>query len=123
GTLNLITPEISARAATLVRTGVSVSLSHDYITERADDATSPLEHEMLGNQGSFSSDRLGVAFHGYAHSHMDALCHNSFDGRTYNEFLRDEIVTPEGCSRLGITNWKQGIVTRGILMDIASLKG
>ncbi len=123
GTLNLITPEITAHAATLVRAGISVSLSHDYITEQAEDATSPLEHEMLGNQGAFASDRLGVAFHGYAHSHMDALCHNSWEGRTYNDFPRAEVVTEDGCARLGINNWKQGIVTRGILMDIASLRG
>jgi kynurenine formamidase len=123
GTLNLITPEISARAAALVRSGISVSLSHDYITEEAEDATSPLEHEMLGSQGAFASDRLGVAFHGYAHSHMDALCHNSYQGQMYNGYPRTEVVLEDGCARLGITNAKQGIVTRGILMDIARLKG
>ncbi|MFW6200823.1 MAG: hypothetical protein ACOC8K_09630, partial [Gemmatimonadota bacterium] len=39
GTLNLITPEVSARAAALVEEGISVSLSHDYVTEPAPDAT------------------------------------------------------------------------------------
>jgi kynurenine formamidase len=122
GTLNLITPEVSARAAALVRSGVSVSLSHDYIKDAAEDATSPLEHEMF-EQGAFTSDRLDFAYHGFAHSHMDALCHNSYRGVLYNGFTREEVVTPDGCARLGVTTAKQGIVTRGILMDIAALKG
>lgn len=123
GTLNLVTPEVTRRAASLVRSGISVSLSHDYIKERAADATSPLEHEMLRSAGAFTSDRLDIAYHGFAHSHMDALCHNSYRGRMYNGFPRDEFVQDGGCARLGITAAKQGIVTRGILVDAARLAG
>jgi kynurenine formamidase len=122
GTLNLITPEIMAAAASLVRAGVSVSLSHDYIKEAAEDATSPFGHEMIG-QGMFTSDRFTVAYHGFAHSHMDALCHMAHEGEMYNGFARADAIHEEGCENLGITNAKQGIVTRGILMDIARLKG
>lgn len=123
GTLNLITPEVTTSAASLVREGISVSLSHDYIKEAAEDATSPWEHEMLGSQGAFTSDRYNIAYHGFAHSHMDALCHNSYEGKHYNGFLREEVVQADGCARLDVTAAKQGIVTRGILMDIARLKG
>jgi kynurenine formamidase len=125
GTINLITPEHRVRAAALVRTGVTASLSHDYLKERAEDATSPFGHEILGNPAAgYLSDRYTVSYHGYAHSHMDALCHNSLDGVMYNGFPRTT-VDPEaaGCTRLGITNWKEGIVTRGVLMDIARLRG
>ena len=125
GTLNLITPEHRVRAARLVSEGVSVSLSHDYLKERAEDATSPWEHELLGSpQAGFLSDRYSIAYHGFAHSHMDALCHNSVEGVMYNGFSRETVDTAgAGCVRLGITNVKQGVVTRGILMDIARLKG
>src|SRR5690606_30138597 len=123
GTLNLITPEVKAAAAALVRDGISVSLSHDYIKEQAEDATSPLSHEMLGSQGAFTSDRYEIAYHGFAHSHMDALCHNSYQGELYNNFRREDVVQPGGCTALDITVAKQGIVSRGILMDIARLKG
>ena len=44
GALNLITNEKRKQAAGLVREGVSVSLSHNYLTERAEDATSPFSH-------------------------------------------------------------------------------
>ncbi len=124
GTLNLITSEHRVRAAGLVSSGLSVSLSHDYLKERAEDATSPFEHQLLGSpQGGFLSDRYTIAYHGYAHSHMDALCHYSSDGLMYNGISRETVDLEEGCVKLGITNVKQGIVTRGILMDIARLKG
>ena len=54
---------------------------------------------------------------------MDSLCHMMHDGRMYNGFVRDDDVTADGCARLAIINYKQGIVTRGVLMDIARLKG
>jgi len=124
GTLNLITSEHVVAAARLVTEGLSVSLSHDYLKEAAADATSPFGHVLLGSpQSGFLSDRYTIAYHGYAHSHMDALCHYSYEGSMYNGISRETVDPDEGCVRLGITNAKQGIVTRGILMDIARLKG
>ena len=125
GALNLITPEKRRAALALATAGVSVSLSHNYLTERALDATSPVGYEMLGpdGPGPFRSDRYTFAYHGYAHSHMDSLCHMMDDGRMYNGYLRDDEVTAGGCAKLAIINFKQGIVTRGVLLDIARLKG
>ena len=124
GTLNLITPQHRVAASQLVRAGIPVSLSHDYLKERAEDVTSPWQQDLLGNPaGGFLSDRYTIAYHGYAHSHMDALCHNSLDGIMYNDFTRETVDAENGCVRLGITNAKEGIVSRGVLMDIAQLKG
>ena len=125
GTLNLITAEKRLEAIGLARVGTSVSLSHNYLKEQALDATSPFGHEMLGigSPGVFRSDRYTIAYHGYAHSHLDALCHMMYEGRLYNGYVRDDEVTEGGCDKLAIINLKQGIVTRGILMDIARLKG
>ncbi|HET9948730.1 MAG TPA: cyclase family protein [Longimicrobiales bacterium] len=124
GTLNLITPEHRVRAARLVTEGITVSLSHDYIKERAEDATSPLGHELLGSpDAGFLSDRYTIAYHGYAHSHMDALCHDSVEGVMYNGFPRTTVDSVAGCTRLGITVPKQGVVTRGLLVDVPRLRG
>jgi kynurenine formamidase len=124
GTLNLITPEHRVRASELVREGITVSLSHDYIKEEAADATSPWGHELLGSgTGAFLSDRYTIAYHGFAHSHMDALCHNSFEGVMYNGVSRDTVRPEQGCTALGITAAKQGVVSRGVLVDVARLKG
>jgi kynurenine formamidase len=125
GTLNLITPEITVSAARLVREGLSISLSHDYLKEAAADATSPFGHEILGagGGGAFVSDRFNVVFHGYAHSHLDALCHMSNQGLSYNGFERSEISAEQGCPALAVTTMKSGIATRGVLVDVARLKG
>ncbi len=125
GTLNLITQEKRLEAIGLAQVGTSVSMSHNYLKEQALDATSPFEHQMLGvgSPGAFRSDRYSIAYHGYAHSHLDALCHMMYEGRLYNGYIRDDEVTEGGCDKLAIINFKQGIVTRGILMDIARLKG
>ena len=125
GALNLITNDKRKQAASLVREGVSVSLSHNYLTEQAEDSTSPFSHEMsgVGGTGPFIGDRYSVSYHGYAHSHMDSLCHMSHDGVMYNGFTKADDVTEDGCSKLSILDVKQGILTKGILMDIARLKG
>ncbi|MCE2515063.1 MAG: cyclase family protein [Acidobacteria bacterium] len=125
GTLNLITPEKRTAAAALVTAGIPVSLSHTYLTEPDVEATFPVGYEMLGpdRPGPFRSDRYTFAYHGYAHSHMDSLCHMMHDGRMYNGFVRDEEVTADGCAKLAVINFKQGIVGRGVLMDIPRLRG
>lgn len=126
GTLNLITPEKRKQALALVEEGISVSLAHNTLKETAPDNPQPFGHEMLNtgvdNPGTFASDRYTVAYHGYAHTHMDSLCHMFYDGKMYNGFSQ-ELIDEAGCAKLGISNFKQGIMTRGILMDIPRLKG
>src|SRR6186713_1478945 len=69
GSVNLITAEKRKQALSLAKTGQTVSLVHNLLTEKADDNTSPFEHTM--NPG-FNMDTYRVSYHGYAHSHMDA---------------------------------------------------
>src|SRR5690349_15584750 len=120
GALNLITPATRKRAAQLVREGVSVSLARDTEKEKAIDNQQPFKHEMnwtgQNTPGQFSLDTYTVLYHGYAHTHMDSLCHMFYRGKMYNGFAQDA-VTKDGASKLAITNVKQGIFTRGILMD------
>jgi len=119
GSANLVTAAKRKQAAALVKDGISVSLAHNPLTERAEDNTSPFEHTMLrGN----SMDRYAVSYHGYAHSHIDALCHFLYKDQTYNGFARADVNTDKGCAKLGIDNLKNGIVTRGILFDIPRLR-
>lgn len=126
GAINLITPDKRRKAASLVKEGASVSLARDVEKERAIDNTRPFEHVMnlagVNNTGPFSLDTYSVNYHGYAHTHLDALCHMFYQGKMYNGFSQEE-VTQKGATRLSILNLKQGIFTRGILMDMARLKG
>jgi kynurenine formamidase len=119
GSANLVTAAKRKQALALAKDGVSVSLAHSPLTERAEDNTSPFEHTM--NPGFFM-DTYKVSYHGYAHSHIDALCHILYRNLTYNGYARAEVNTDKGCTKLGIEHLKNGIVTRGILIDIPRLK-
>ena len=121
GALNLITPAKRKQAFALVKEGFPVSLAADADTEKAVDNPSPYEHTMLG----IGTDRVGVAFHGIAHTHIDSLAHINYDGVFYNGYTPKEadVMKANGHARNSIHNLKNGIFTRGILIDIARLKG
>jgi kynurenine formamidase len=121
GAINLITPAKRRRAADLVTEGFSVSLADDADTEKAIDNQNPYEHSML----ALGSDRFGVAFHGITHTHLDSLAHVNYDGVFYNGYTPDkeEVMKRGGHPRNSIINLKNGIFTRGILIDIPRLKG
>ncbi len=120
GALNLITEAKRKQAASLVKVGQAVGLAHTPVTETTSDNPSPFEHTM--NRG-FTTDTYRVSYHGYAHSHMDALCHILYKDQTYNGYARADVNTEKGCTKLGIQNMRNGYVTRGILIDIPRLKG
>lgn len=126
GTINLITPAKRVQAAALVKEGITVSLARNVEKQSAVDNSSPFQHEMLavgegpGNQ--WAMDRFTVSYHGIAHTHMDSLCHLVHDGKLYNGFLQKEI-TKNGAGKLSVHQFKNGIVTRAILMDIPKLRG
>ena len=126
GAINLITAAKRKQAAALVKEGFSVSLARDAEKERSADNPSPYEHTMtlsgVNNRGQFSLDAFRISFHGYQHTHLDALCHMFWNGKMYNGFSQEE-VTEKGAEKLAIQNLKQGIFTRGVLMDIPQLKG
>ena len=125
GALNLIDADVRRRAVALVRAGVSVSMARNVETEPAVDNGSPFRHTMKSTgegEGSWCTDEYSVNYHGYAHTHMDALCHIFHDGKTYNGFSRHE-VSESGAKKLGIEHVKDGIFARAILMDIPRLKG
>jgi kynurenine formamidase len=126
GTVNLITPEKRKAAAQLVREGFSVSLARDADQVKSADNSEPWGHVMTATgakpgDGQFSGDTYSVSYHGYGHTHMDALCHMFYEGKMYNGFSQME-VTYKGANKLAVTNFKSGIFTRGILIDIPRLK-
>ena len=127
GALNLITPEKRKAAAALVRDGVAVSLAHDVLETASADNPTPFEHTMTAHGGaenpsSYAMDKYAVAYHGFAQTHVDALCHVFHKGKMYNGVDR-ATVTAEGCKELDVTAMRDGVVTRGVLVDIAWLRG
>jgi kynurenine formamidase len=123
GALNLITPAKRRQASGLVKEGTSVSLAGDVNTEKSIDNAQPYEHAMTQAGATGAADRLGVSYHGYAHTHIDGFAHRFFDGRMWNGFSHEEVTKDQGARKNSIYNLHNGIVTRGILMDIPRLKG
>jgi kynurenine formamidase len=125
GAVNLITPARRRAAAALARTGVVVSLAHNLLTEKAVDAPNPFQlRPRLSLPNLYAFDREDIDFHGYTFSHLDALCHVGYKGKIYNGRSFQETVSEErGCLRMGVAGIKDRLVTRGVLIDIARLKG
>jgi kynurenine formamidase len=127
GAINLITPEKRKAAAALVRDGVAVSLAHDVLEETSPDNPTPFEHTMTAtggaeNPSSYAMDRYAVTYHGFAQTHLDALCHVFHDGKMYNGVDR-ATATAKGCAELDVATLRDGIQSRGVLIDIAWLRG
>jgi kynurenine formamidase len=125
GALNYIGPDQVRRAAGLVTSGRTVGLGLPLDTEAGPDNPSPVVHRMTElpagdpeHATTFACDGFSVECHGDAHSHIDALCHVSFRGSLYNGIPAGS-VTAGGASRLGVEHLKDGMVGRGVLLDIA----
>jgi kynurenine formamidase len=127
GALNLITPEKRKQAAKLVKDGISVSLARTAMLEKAVDNPDPYVVEWYASpNGPTAFDRFSVTYHGSAHTHLDGLDHHyDVGGKGYNgyEFDRSVATSKTGHPRNTILNVKNGIFTRGILIDIPRLKG
>ena len=120
GALNLITPTKRRQAAGLVKDGVSVSLAADADTVKAVDNPNPYEVTMQG----IGADRIDINYHGIAHTHLDSLAHINERGVFYNGYTpQAEVVAKDRHSKNSIHNVKNGVFTRGILIDIPRLKG
>lgn len=126
GTVNLITQDKRKAAAQLVHEGFSVSLARTADQVKATDNSEPWGHVMTATgakpaDGQFSGDTYSVSYHGYGHTHMDALCHMFYKSKMYNGFSQME-VTARGAEKLAVTTYKAGIFTRGVLIDIPRLR-
>ena len=125
GTLNLITDESRRAAAGLVEDGVSVSMALEANTQRDALNANPFQHTLSTSrftEHEVAGDVYSVQYHGFAHSHVDGLPHFAHDGQMYNGFpvsgLRED-----GAERLGVHNMENGIVTRGVLIDMPRHRG
>lgn len=122
GTLNLITADKRRQALKLVRDGVSVSLAHTIDKEKAADNPRPLGQEMTLDAGGHAMDLYTIWYHGSVITHIDSLCHYSFEGKIFNGFERSVTAFANGCPNNGIENHKNGIMTRGIIVDLPRMK-
>ena len=129
GALNYITPAEVLAALGEARLGRTVSLAAPVEDWATPDNPDPAQHQMTGPLGadagpglSFSMDRIAMNIHGNADSHVDALCHVIFDSKLYNG-VPAETVTESGAAELSIAVAADGIVGRGVLLDVPRSRG
>ncbi|MDP7577479.1 MAG: cyclase family protein [Pseudomonadales bacterium] len=130
GALNYITAEKIAEGARLVRTGESVSCALQFPTRPAPDNPRPAQHMMVvagdacthGDGIESAMDYIGVAFHGMAVSHLDALCHVFVKEEMYNGFKSSDVLST-GATRNTVMAGKDGISGRAVLLDIPRFRG
>jgi kynurenine formamidase len=138
GTLNHITPDVRKQAAASVRHGVSVSCACEVPARPGgfDRSTFafPIGAEMPGadagppgmrsdQRWGSSGESLSFGFHGGAHTHVDSLAHIFWEGKMYNGRPADLVDAEEGARWGAITAAADGMVTRGVLLDIPPTRG
>jgi len=130
GALNHLTPARVAAAAQLVTSGVTITLSQPLQTEARVDVPEPADHHMTmlpdapvgAGFLSFAKDYVGLDYHNEGHSHIDAFSHVAFDGLLFDG-RPDRAVTELGAQAGAIEVLKDGLVSRGVLLDVARTRG
>jgi len=136
GTLNYISPEAIVAAAGLVKRGAVFSLAVPFDSKGPQANNHPRRfnpiHRMMLTGGDFSSGAVklpgGVGFSDdmiimptHCGTQWDALSHCFVDGKMYNGYSADEI-SSQGARKLGIEKMANGVVARGVLLDMPRMK-
>lgn len=115
-------------AAGLVRTGRSISLTLPVNREPAPDNTKPALHYMVDRgdveapEPTANKDFIGLDYHGKAVTHLDALCHIAYRGKLHGGVRSSDVVSSHGSSWFPVSELAQGIITRGVLVDVPAAR-
>jgi kynurenine formamidase len=135
GALNYLTAADVVAAVGDVRLGLTVSMAAPIERHVRADNPDPARHQMTDTAAdappsglSFATDRVAMNIHGNADSHIDALCHVIFDQELYNGVPAGQVsatgqVSANGACELSIAVAANGIVGRGVLLDIPRVRG
>jgi kynurenine formamidase len=127
GAVNMVTPEKRLAAAQLVKTGQAVSLSREFPKTPSPINPTPAQHFMRraarGTDSGMAVDYYGISYHGQATTHLDALCHVWDQNGMWNGRNPDDVITYDGAQWGSVEHWKEGIITRGVLLDVPKHRG
>jgi kynurenine formamidase len=125
GTLNYLTAATRRDAARLVQDGELIGLGRTLSPRDRPEVGSPMLHFMTqsgdgapeSGQG-MASDWIGLEFHGYGVTHLDALSHVFWDRRMYNDVPATRVDGRRGATVASVEVVKDGVLGRGVLLDV-----
>jgi kynurenine formamidase len=128
GSANHMKPETVLRATRLIRSGEVIELGHAlaasmpfFGTRRFDMHTKRTFMNQPANRRG-SNEELVITEIGQVGTQLDGFAHQTHENSLYNCFKVDDVATRGGFTKLGIE--KVGaLMTRGVLIDVAALKG
>ena len=136
GTINLITPAKRAAAARLVQDGVAVTGARPIVTDITADTTFQFMRFMVDSgEGRDTAppervrarrgagEFIGMVFHGYTVTHIDTPAHFFWEGKIYNGRSCNLITSREGATVEAVELLHDGVVSRGVLLDVARTRG
>jgi kynurenine formamidase len=132
GTINFITPDVVRRAAACVRRGEVFSLGLTFGAEGPQIGQGGREnplHIMTATEARLGADPDAPRYSDdvvvmplQCATQWDSLAHVFYGGQLYNGFPASTL-TAAGASRNGIDKQGAGIVSRGVLLDVARVRG
>jgi kynurenine formamidase len=123
GTLNLITAARRLEALGSVRRGRVVALGAELRAGHSHD--DPVAVELRPRYSSVDAhDDLTLRIHGFEVTHVDAPGHVFHDGRAWGGRRIDDVARADGLASGSVAPLgAHGIVTRGVLLDVAAVRG
>lgn len=143
GALNYITADIRLAAAQAVRFGVPVSCAWDVKMGPGEQAYGEhavaqrfMTHTGLGlgdvpptgrrthdDSLATAAETILLAFHGRTVTHLDALSHVFWQGQMYGGVPASHVTERDGAISHDVRATADGIISRGVLLDIPSMLG
>jgi kynurenine formamidase len=127
GAINLVTPDKSISGIRAAQHGRVISLSRPYPKTPGPGNPNPAQHfmgiEPKGSGGAYAWDYYGISYHNLETTHVDALCHVWDENGMWNGREPQEYILSSGAQWGDINQWGDGIVTRGVLLDVPRFRG
>src|SRR5213592_1597860 len=120
--------EVVLRGARLIKTGEVIELGHvlgpgmAFFGTRIFNLHTKRTFMNTGRNTRGSNEEVVLSEIGQVGTQFDGFAHQTIENGLYNCFKLDEITTRTGFTKLGIEN-VGALVTRGVLIDVAALKG
>jgi len=135
GSVNFINPEKIKKSLSLVKDGFSVTCARLILSSVRPDANVQAARYMIDSgegRENISPEQIhkrrgalefiGMVFHGNSITHLDSPAHYFWKGKMYNNRPADLVSAREGAQVNDVEVLRNGIVTRGVLLDVAAIK-